>query len=114
MIYDILAKTADPVGISGVVVLLTAYFLLSTNRLSSQSLKYQFCNLFGAVSVLYSLMFTFNLSSVVIEICWTIVSLIGIYRIVSDRKKENKKKVKTEIANNVVKLSDVKNKMNTQ
>jgi len=107
MIYDFLAKTADIVGISGVALLLVAYFLLSTDKLSSQSLRYQLCNLIGASSVLYSLMFTFNLSSVVIEVSWIIISLIGIYRIVSSQAKSKKK-----IVPNVIKLSDVKNKLN--
>ena len=81
MIIELLEQTSDGVGISGVAVVLVAYFLLSTNKLSSQSLKYQWCNLFGASCVLYSLMFHFNLASVVIEFSWIIISAIGLYRI---------------------------------
>lgn len=82
MIYDFLAKTADYIGISGVALLLIAYFLLTTNKLSSQSMKYQLFNLIGALCIFYSLMFNFNLSSVVIEVCWILISLIGVYRVV--------------------------------
>lgn len=81
MIYAFLAKTSDIVGIFGVIALLAAYFLLSTNRMSSQSLRYQLCNFVGATCLLYSLIFDFNLASVVVEIAWIAISLIGMYRI---------------------------------
>ena len=91
MAIDILAQSADSVGLLGVGVLLFAYFLLSTNKLSSQSLHYQWCNLIGACLVLYSLMFHFNLASVAIEICWISISIIGLYRNYSKiNKVENK------------------------
>lgn len=86
MLYDILLKTADAVGLIGVVLLLIAYFFLSTGRWIADSLNYQIYNLIGAVLILYSLCFHWNLSSVVIEIAWVIISFIGIYRIVSIKK----------------------------
>ena len=61
--------------------LIIAYFLLSTNRMSSQSLNYQLLNFIGASLILFSLLFHFNLASFVIEVIWIIISLIGIYRI---------------------------------
>lgn len=106
MIYDFLVKTADIIGISGVILLLIAYFLLSTNRMSSQSLSYQLYNLIGALCILYSLLFTFNLSSVVIETCWIIISLIGIYRIQTARYKLN-----SEVPNTINICDAKKNKI---
>lgn len=102
MIYEFFARTADYVGLSGVSLLLTAYFLLNTGKVSSRSLKYQFCNLIGAVFIFYSLMFHFNLSSVVIEVCWIIISLIGIYRAVSANRSPKPQ------VDNVFKFSGVK------
>lgn len=79
--YEILYKMADPIGLIGVVVLLAAYFLLSTGRWASDSLTYQVYNLIGAILILYSLCFHWNLSSFVIEVAWVTISLIGIARI---------------------------------
>jgi hypothetical protein len=79
---------SNAVGIVGVGFLILAYFLLSTNRLSAQSLKYQLFNLVGALQILFSLLFHFNLASFVIEIVWIMISLTGIYRIVSSKKKQ--------------------------
>lgn len=104
MIYEFFAGTADYIGLSGVSLLLIAYFLLSTNKIPSQSLKYQLLNLIGALCVFYSLMFNFNLSSVVIEICWIIISLVGIYRVVSASRKSAPQ------VDNVFKFSNVKKK----
>jgi predicted membrane protein len=76
----------DVIGMTGVFLLIIAYFLLSTNRMSSQSLKYQLLNLIGAIFILFSLFFNFNLSSFAIEMIWIIISLIGIYKITRDKK----------------------------
>jgi len=81
MVIEFLSKISDIVGISGVILVLVAYFLLTTNRISSQSLCYQLYNFLGASLVLFSLMFNFNLASVIVEISWVIISLVGVYRI---------------------------------
>lgn len=88
MIIEFLAKTSDVVGISGVIILLVAYFLLTTNRMSSQSLSYQLYNFIGAVCILYSLLFHFNLASVAIEVSWIIISVIGMCRIQTERNQD--------------------------
>jgi uncharacterized membrane protein len=83
---EIFAQISDTVGIIGVILLLIAYYLLSTNRMSSQSLTYQLYNLIGAALIMYSLMFHWNTASVLIETAWIIISMIGIYRIRNTRK----------------------------
>ncbi|MEO8401103.1 MAG: hypothetical protein ABI597_04810 [Gammaproteobacteria bacterium] len=85
--YDFLFLLANPVGLLGVLLLLIAYFFLSTGRWLSDSMIYQIYNLLGALLILYSLIFYWNLSSFVIEIAWVAISLIGIYRIISGKKK---------------------------
>ncbi len=77
---------SDPVGLAGVIFLLIAYFFLSTGRWGSNSIIYQIYNLIGALLILYSLCFHWNLSSFVIEIAWVAISLIGIARIQSAKK----------------------------
>lgn len=83
--YELLYKIADPVGLIGVILLLIAYFFLSTGRWAANSLIYQMYNLMGAVLILYSLCFHWNLSSFVIEVAWVMISLIGIARIKSQK-----------------------------
>lgn len=89
MIINILSQSADVVGIVGVVVLLIAYYLLSTDKISSQSFGYQISNLLGAIFILYSLAFNFNLASFLIESSWVVISIIGIYRIRSESREPN-------------------------
>lgn len=95
MILELLANASDTVGLIGVTFLLTAYLLISTNRISSQSLYYQLFNLTGAIFILFSLCFHFNLASFVIELAWITISLIGIYRIT----RTNKSKVSGNVVN---------------
>ena len=79
--HDILMYWSDPVGIFGVIIILIAYFLLTTARWKSDNLIYQSLNFFGAVCILFSLYFHWNTASVLMEIAWLIISLLGIYRI---------------------------------
>lgn len=102
MLIDLLEKSSDIVGVIGVILVLIAFFLLSTNKMSSQSLSYQLYNLTGASLILFSLMFHFNLSSVFIEVSWITISLIGIFRIRLAKKKQNSK------PDNVYSLADAK------
>jgi hypothetical protein len=78
--YEVLANIADWIGISGVIMILVAYFLLSTGRWIADSMIYQSLNFVGAWLILFSLYFHWNLSSVVIEIAWVTISLMGMYR----------------------------------
>lgn len=79
--HDILVEIANPVGLIGVILILIAYFLLSTGKWISHSFKFQFLNFIGAWMILYSLFFYWNLSSVVIEIAWILISTVGMLRL---------------------------------
>lgn len=70
----------DVVGMGGVGLILLAYALLQAGRVNGDSLKYQLLNLIGALAVLVSLKYEFNLSAVLMEIAWVLVSLYGIAR----------------------------------
>lgn len=85
---DILIQYANQIGIVGVILTLIAYYLLSLGKLAADSLTYSLLNFFGSWLILFSLMFYWNLSSVLIEIAWISISLIGIYRYFSMRKKK--------------------------
>lgn len=74
-------KLTDMIGIIGVISLLSAYYLLNTNKVTAHSLLYQLLNLAGAFLILYSLLFDWNLPAAMIEIVWMLISIIGIYHI---------------------------------
>jgi hypothetical protein len=77
---EILDSISNYVGMVGVVLILIAYFYLSTGHWIADSLRFQLLNFIGAWLILYSLYFHWNFSSVVIEIAWLVISLVGIYR----------------------------------
>jgi paired small multidrug resistance pump len=70
----------DGVGIAGTLMVLVAFFLLQSGRLSGSSLAYQLLNLFGAGGVLVSLLGTFNPAVFVLELTWVLISAYGILR----------------------------------
>jgi hypothetical protein len=79
-------KISNPVGITGVLIVLIAYYFLSIGRWSANQFKYQWTNFIGAWLILFSLYFHWNLSSVLIEIAWIAISLVGIFRIYFPKK----------------------------
>ena len=71
---------SDYIGIVGVLLTLTAYYLLNVNKITSDSMLYLSFNLVGSCLLLVSLVFNWNLSSFLIEVAWVGISLIGLYR----------------------------------
>lgn len=86
-----LHQIANIIGIFGVIFILLAYFLLQTNRLAPHKFLYSGMNLVGALMILFSLYFDWNLSAALVEGAWAIISLYGLYAGVTRRfkKKEN-------------------------
>ncbi len=74
------AHWPDVAGMLGVVLILLAFFLLQAGRLQSDGLIYQLMNAAGALAVLVSLLYAFNLSAFVLEALWLAVSVYGIVR----------------------------------
>ncbi|MDE1961386.1 MAG: hypothetical protein KGH80_07290 [Xanthomonadaceae bacterium] len=70
----------DVVGLLGVVLILFAYFLLQAGRLRGNALPYQLLNAIGAILVLVSLLYAFNLSAFLMELAWLLVSIYGMAR----------------------------------
>lgn len=83
--YEMLLKIADPVGVVGVIILLAAYFAVSIERLSSKSIIYQIMNFIAGWLILFSLFFHWNTPSVIIEVSWVLISVLGMYRIIQSR-----------------------------
>lgn len=75
----------DLVGTAGVVLILIVYYLLQVGRIDAQGLMYSIANLIGAGLIAVSLIYQFNFSALLIEICWMLISLIGIARYLRQR-----------------------------
>ena len=69
----------DLVGNVGVVILMITYLMLQLNKLSSDSLAYSVLNAAAGLIVI-SLLFDFNLSALLMEVFWVLISFVGIYR----------------------------------
>ena len=70
----------DFVGNIGVLCVLATYLLLQLEKLDVTSLFYSVLNAFGAGLIVLSLLYEFNLSAIVIETAWLLISLFGIAR----------------------------------
>lgn len=70
----------DLVGNIGVIVLMITYLMLQLNKLSSDALAYSVLNAVGASLIVISLLFDFNLSALLMEVFWVLISFVGIYR----------------------------------
>jgi hypothetical protein len=70
----------DLVGNIGVVLLMVAYLMLQLNKLRSDELAYSLMNAIGASLIVLSLLVNFNLSALLMEVFWVLISFIGIYR----------------------------------
>lgn len=76
----------DFAGIAGVILILIAYLMLQLGRWGGIDLRYTLFNLAGALLIIVSLIYEFNLSAFLMEVAWVLISFIGIYRAVSERR----------------------------
>lgn len=77
----------DIVGIIGVFLILTAYFLLEREVFTPHQLVYLFLNLFGALFIIVSLFHAWNLSAFVVEAAWALISIYGIIKALKHKAK---------------------------
>ena len=76
----------DLVGIIGVLLMVVAYLLLQLERLSGSAVSYLLLNAAGAVLVMISLLFRFNLSAFLMEAFWLLISLYGLTKPLFSRR----------------------------
>jgi hypothetical protein len=70
----------DWVGIVGSALIVIAYFLNQRGQLASADWRFPALNLAGASLIMFSLLFAWNLPSVLIEAFWIAISLYGLAR----------------------------------
>ena len=76
----------DLAGFIGVLLIIIAYLLLQLDKLPSSSPSYSLLNAAGALLIIVSLIFKFNLSAFVVEVFWLLISLFGLTRSLMSRK----------------------------
>jgi hypothetical protein len=76
----------DLLGNVGVALMVGAYLLLQMGKLRIEDVSYSALNAVGAVLVLISLCFTFNLSAFLVEGFWLLISLFGLIKFLSKRR----------------------------
>lgn len=68
----------DAIGSFGALIVVAAYFATQMRMMNSDDLAFPIVNLLGSVLIVYSLVYNFNLASMLIEGFWILISLIGI------------------------------------
>ena len=76
----------DLLGLIGVLLIVVAYLLLQLEKLPSASPNYSVMNAAGALLIMVSLIFAFNLSAFIVEAFWFLISLFGLWRSLISRK----------------------------
>ena len=70
----------DIIGLCGVALLITTYGLLQFDRIDPKGFWYSFNNMWVAILVTVSLVYNFNLASMVIELFWFLLSVYGLWK----------------------------------
>jgi hypothetical protein len=70
----------DAVGTVGVVLIVGAYLLLQLGRLRADAMLYSALNALGALLIIVSLVYDFNMSAFLIEAFWLAISVFGLKR----------------------------------
>jgi len=76
----------DIVGVIGVLMMLAAYAAGQLGRLKMDQAPALLMNLAGALLVLASLVYRFNLSAFLMESAWAIVALFGLAKLALKRR----------------------------
>lgn len=70
----------DFIGILGVAVIVIAYILLQTEKIDSRDLSFSVLNALGALLIIVSLLYDWNLASFIMEFTWMMISLYGVFK----------------------------------
>jgi len=87
---------ADGIGILGAALIVIAYFLLQIGRLNPLSLSFSVVNGLGALGIIFSLLYEFNISAFAIESFWLAISLYGIFRALRIRNRPSLSDLKSK------------------
>lgn len=84
-------KLSDWIGFAGVAILLVAFFLNLANKIHKDSITYIMLNIIGAgIACVASLLINY-LPFVILEGCWTVVSIGALINTLQIQKRESRK-----------------------
>ncbi|HEY3104535.1 MAG TPA: hypothetical protein VGJ69_13160 [Pyrinomonadaceae bacterium] len=76
----------DFAGNIGVALMVLAYLLIQAEKIRSRDLSYSLMNSIGALLVVVSLLYRFNLSAFLVESFWFVISVYGLLKFASKRR----------------------------
>ena len=76
----------DLFGNIGVALMVLGYLLLQAEKLRSSDLSYSLMNGVGALLVLISLLYRFNLSAFLVEAFWLLISIYGLIKFAARKR----------------------------
>jgi hypothetical protein len=76
-------------GFVGAAIIVAAYFAMQQRWLNALDWRFPAANLIGSLLILVSLWFEWNFPSVVIEIFWALISLVGLVRSLAERRRRS-------------------------
>jgi len=79
----------DLAGFLGAAIIVVAYFAMQQRWLNALDWRFPAANLLGSLMILVSLWFEWNFPSVVIEVFWALISLMGLARSLAERRRRN-------------------------
>ena len=77
----------DTVGWLGGLLVVVAYFMISSGKATAKSVSFQTLNIVGSVFLIVNTYAKGAYPSTVVNIIWVGIALYGFYRIWSDRRK---------------------------
>ena len=89
-------RVDEIVGYIGIILLLLAYYLVSTKKLDYNSFLYQALNLLGAAGLVINTVVTKSWPSVILNAIWAIIAFVSLFNI-SLFKKSSLRRIKKEI-----------------
>jgi predicted membrane protein len=78
----------DLIGILGVIIIIIGYMLLQLEKMDSKDLSFSVLNTLGALLIIISLLYAWNLPSFIMEFTWMMISIYGIFKYYSKKRKE--------------------------
>lgn len=79
----------DLIGIIGVFIIIVAYMLLQLEKMDAKDLTFSILNTLGALLIIISLLYDWNLASFLMEAIWMLISLYGMLKYYKLKKRED-------------------------
>lgn len=79
MLYEI-------IGWAGTLLILLAYILLETHKITAKSLSYQVLNIFGAIGLLVNAAVHNAIPSLGLNIVWVLIAIYALYKIIKKKR----------------------------